>query len=885
MKIKFLLGSILCLTVFALNSQAQVVRNYGLVYSDNLKGGHTMFGNTMMAIKDNNGNILTSQMNDFGNYSYGATSQYDNNNSNMQFVDVDANIPNTSVIAYGDQWKYYSLNNYSAAPADISGKNWKDSSYSEASNWTSINTPFGFNETGTYSPSQTDRTTYYLRKSVNISNPDKFNYFDLTVKYDDGFVLYVNGTEVARANMPNGTPSYSTNASSSREFGDGDYLLSIPTTAFVAGNNQIAVEVHQKNSGPNDLYFNMKLEGVENTNNSSSADLVLPPGTNTIKFARLYWGGRILNSAIQANDLNLRTVRIRKGTSGQYFKGITSVSQVDKSTIDNSSKAYQSYIDITSFIAQNGAGTYTVADIAGSIGSSSGGNYAGWSIVVVYENSNSNYNSVRVYDGFLQVYNNGNATSQSITLTGLNAPSNQLLPSEAYMSVMAWEGDATLAGSAGNPSGDYILLNNDTLSNAVNPKNNIWNGTISDNGSFVTTKNPDFKNQMGIDIDKLDVGNYIAPNATSLTIKFGTEADQYFPSAFAFTMKMKDPVLTLDKTVTDAVAPMGALNPNEQLTYVISGTNNGTGVAYNVIVTDTLPASVTYIPGTLEVISSPGITAGIKTDNSGDDIASVFNSGGYQIVTFNLGTGATSANGGQLQPGESYSVRFKVTGPAIPVPVVNTARITANSQAGDIFTDDGTAIIAPSSGLAVKISRFNVVKSAGNAIVSWSTSSEVNNDHFEIERSEDGISFVKVGTVAGRGTSNVENNYQFIDALSAVRGSIVYYRLRSVETTGKATYSQMVALRLNGSISMSNFAVYPNPFTSNIKMMLNSTKESNVSLRIVSVSGQVMISRNVTVQAGQNIVVMNDLNTLNKGIYMLEIISEDGKITQTVIKE
>lgn len=887
MKTRILLAGIILFTLNATTLQAQVVRNYGLVYSDNLKGGHAMFGNTIMAIKDNSGNIQTSQMNDFATYSYGATSQYDNNNSNMQFVDVDANIANTAIMNYGDQWKYYSLNNYTASPADISALNWKQAGYSEASNWTNSNTAFGFGETGTNSPVQTNRTTYYLRKSVNITNPELFSYIQLTAQYDDGLVIYVNGTEVGRVNMGSGSVSYSTNASAGREFGGGDYVLNIPTSSFVAGANQIAVEVHQANGGSNtnDLYFNLKLEGVENSANSSSADLTLPAGSNTIKFARLYWGGRIVNSAIQANDINLRTIRIRKGTSGQYFKGVTAVGQVDKSAIDGTSTAYQSYIDLTSFINTNGAGTYTVADIAGSTGSSSGGNFCGWSIVVVYENPNVNYNSVRVYDGFLQVFNGGSATSQSIVLTGLNAPSNPMVSSDAYMSVMAWEGDATLAGSLSNPAGDYILMNTDTLSNAVNPKNNIWNGTISDNGSFVTTKNPDFKNQMGIDIDKMNVGSYIQPNATSITFKFGTESDQYFPSAFAFTMKMKDPVITLDKTVTDALLPQGALQPDEELTYTLSGTNNGTGVAYNVVVTDTLPSSVTYIPGSMQVISCPGITSGFKTDNGGDDIASYASGGGYNYIRFNLGTGATNAAGGQLQPGESYSVSFKVTGPSIPVPVINTARITANSQSNEQFTDDGTAAIAPPSGLPVRFGNFGVVKSGNNALISWTTISEVMNDRFEIERSEDAINYVKVGTVRGQGSSNAPVSYQFTDPIDNVRGSIVYYRLRTVETNNNYAYSKTVALRLNGSIALNNLTVFPNPFTSNIRLSLKSTKESDITINIYAVNGQLAVRRTVQVQPGENIIVLKDLDALGKGMHLVEIVSEEGKMIQQVMKQ
>ncbi len=59
---------------------------------------------------------------------------------------------------------------------------------------------------------------------------------------------------------------------------------------------------------------------------------------------------------------------------------------------------------------------------------------------------------------------------------------------------------------------------------------------------------------MGLDIDVVYVGSgyNILPNATSVSIEFGTEADQYFPSVFTFAIKMKNPSITPDNTVKDA---------------------------------------------------------------------------------------------------------------------------------------------------------------------------------------------------------------------------------------------------------------------------------------------------------------------------------------------
>jgi uncharacterized repeat protein (TIGR01451 family) len=640
---------------------------------------------------------------------------------------------------------------------------------------------------------------------------------------------------------------------------------------------------------------NMQFVDVDNDNttfNSSSADLVLPSGTNTIKYARLYWGGRIRVG--DNNYANRMTVKIRKGTSGSYQTVTAPVAQYDETRLlnnngsNNDEYAYQAYVDVTSYIQNNGAGTYTVGNIAATTGSrGSGGFYGGWGLVVVYENNTLPYKSVRLYDGFLLVED---GATRTINLTGLNAPNNQLSAGDAYMTTFAWEGDANLAATSGNPNGDYIKVNGNIVSNAVNPSTNMWNGTISKNGVHVTTKNPNYVNQMGIDIDELQVGNYnIGANATSVTVEFGTEADQYFPSVFAFSMAAKDPTIYLDKTVMDNTPPLGTVQANDILTYTLSGGNTGAGAADNCVIVDTIPAGLTYIPGTLEVISAPGTSTGIKTDAQGDDIAFAGTDNGKQYIKFYIGTGATANSGGTLASGETYSVRFKVKAPSTVnalVSYINTARITGVSQGGDPVVDDGTAVIGPQeTTLAVKLGSFTVKKTGSLAQLDWVTLNEIKNDRFEIERSTDGVNFGKVGEVKGAGTTTESSNYQFADPVGSVAAGIIYYRLRIVDIDGKATYSKIVALKLNGSIAIREYTVYPNPFTSNIKLNINSTKETAVTIRISNTSGQALVNRVVTLQPGDNVVVLRDLDALKTGIHFMEIMTEDGQITQKIMKK
>ena len=631
------------------------------------------------------------------------------------------------------------------------------------------------------------------------------------------------------------------------------------------------------------------IDNSSSTTNSSSADLVLPSGSNTIKFARLYWGGKIDNSVITEHPDTLRKIKIRKGTSGAYFNATTPSINVDQFAISSSEKSYQSFVDITSFVNANGAGTYTVADLPVTPGSSSsGGKYGGWAIVVAYENLSQPYNSIRLYDGFAQVYSNGNTAYLNITLNGLNVPSTPLLANEAVMGTMAWEGDANLGSSSSNPDGDFIKINNNTVSNAVNPSTNFWNGSITNNGAFVTTKNPNYSNQMGIDIDQVNVGTgyNIAPNATSINFQFGTEADMYFPSVFTFCIRVKDPTVVLNKTVADA-NNNGYVDSGEELTYTLSGSNQGVGSSYNTFIVDSLPNNVTYVVNSLEVVNAPGVTTGFKTDAADNDQAFKGNIGSRNYVKFFIGTGATGTTGGELPSGaaSNYAVRFKVKAGAIPGTIVNTARIYGNSVVGDLFTDDGTAVIGEAGApTPVKMTSFTAsLLNPNQSILRWTTISELNNSHFEVERSFDGVHFEMRGKVIGNGSTAITHNYDYTDALNN-NTTVVYYRLRIVDTDGKYTFSKIIALKVNGSLNVDNFNVYPNPFITDIKISLSSAADANVGVRMLSFEGKELLHRNVSVQKGDNIVVLKDFGTLPKGNYLLEVTTATDKFIRKIQK-
>lgn len=619
------------------------------------------------------------------------------------------------------------------------------------------------------------------------------------------------------------------------------------------------------------------------TRNSSSADLILPGGTNTIRVARLYWSGRAATSAFDMSLPSNQTIKIRKGSSGAYQEYLAA--QINKYVsnvgLSNEYVNYQAYVDITDLVKNQGSGTYTVGNGAFSTGPIDNfGNYGSWGIMVVYENSNLPFNSVRVYDGYQQIYTGGSEVTNTINLTGLNVPSTPILLADAKVGIMGWEGDARYTG-------DFFKINGVPFSNALNPIDNPWNGTITSNGAHITSKNPNYTDQMGIDIDQADVGvGYgILPDASSVSLSLGTTQDQFFCGVISFVVRMKFPqVIQLVKTVTDANSSNTA-EPGEVLTYKLTGTNLSADVINSVVLIDSLPSSMTYLPGTLKVNASPGITAGIKTDAAGDDIAEFVNN----TITFRLGTGATASTGGNLAAAETFEVEFKVTvnlvGGVVP-PVINTARLSAKTAALVDYVDDAGVTISPVGGpiLPVVLTSFTASLQQNNQVLlTWNTSSEINSKRFDIERSTDGVSFTIVASKPAKGNSSVLNTYSLTDDIVAITAPIIYYRLKQIDANGKSSLSKIVSVRLNKTGG--SFTVSPNPFRHNVNITIEWEKNESTIVKVFNVAGKEVIAKNITVIKGSNYIALEELSQLQPGTYIIQLISTNGKLIKQVVKQ
>ncbi len=170
--------------------------------------------------------------------------------------------------------------------------------------------------------------------------------------------------------------------------------------------------------------------------------------------------------------------------------------------------------------------------------------------------------------------------------------------------------------------------------------------------------------------------------------------------------------------------------------------------------------------------------------------------------------------------------------------------------------------------------------------LNWVTASEVNNSHFEVERSTDGENFEQIGRVEGFGTTTVTQGYSFMDA-NTVSG-VVYYRLRQVDFDGAFEYSKIITVIGNqkNDSSTEEFVVSPNPVHSgafSIAKVGSNDAYATYNVTLQDVSGKVYYNKENTLDsASSELATM--VNKLGSGVYLLLISNGDDQQVVRLLK-
>ncbi|MEO8085354.1 MAG: LamG-like jellyroll fold domain-containing protein [Bacteroidota bacterium] len=178
-----------------------------------------------------------------------------------------------------------------------------------------------------------------------------------------------------------------------------------------------------------------------------------------------------------------------------------------------------------------------------------------------------------------------------------------------------------------------------------------------------------------------------------------------------------------------------------------------------------------------------------------------------------------------------------------------------------------------SATLPVNLLEFTAQLNQEEVETRWTTSSEINNDYFTIEKSNDGIQFEELSRVKGAGNSTTNRSYEAVD--HSPYNGLSYYRLKQTDFDGTEKYSAMVPVKYNhGKISVT---IFPNPTASGSATILLSGSVYDSEIIIRNVTGEKVYEQRM--HSNENSIPVS-LNHFAKGVYIVNVKTGDSETHQ-----
>jgi hypothetical protein len=171
--------------------------------------------------------------------------------------------------------------------------------------------------------------------------------------------------------------------------------------------------------------------------------------------------------------------------------------------------------------------------------------------------------------------------------------------------------------------------------------------------------------------------------------------------------------------------------------------------------------------------------------------------------------------------------------------------------------------------------------------LNWNTDAETGNEHFDIERSTDGINFTKVGTVTGQNSAG-PHNYSFTQKVSRQTAgkSDLYYRVKLVTANDTVAASKVLIARVYKTKTLQLLSVTPNPAVNDIRVNAQLNEDAYIVLKVMNQAGTELIRQSVKSPAGMNSYTLEGSSRLERGIYLLEmIVNSNERMIVRLIKD
>ncbi len=214
---------------------------------------------------------------------------------------------------------------------------------------------------------------------------------------------------------------------------------------------------------------------------------------------------------------------------------------------------------------------------------------------------------------------------------------------------------------------------------------------------------------------------------------------------------------------------------------------------------------------------------------------------------------------------------------------VTTIPFTINSDPASYATGRFSIVFNPAAALPVSFTSVKAYTQQNEVMVEWTTSNEINVQHYEIERSADAVNFKKIHTTAATANNGAAAQYKIADA-QPLNGSN-YYRIKSVHVGGQEGYSKTVQVNMNMPKEAPFVSVYPNPVVGKmISIQLGNVAKGEYKAQLFDALGQLVSSKTIQYNGSNAVQSFEVIEKFAAGKYELQITGKGVKLVTAVMK-
>ena len=214
--------------------------------------------------------------------------------------------------------------------------------------------------------------------------------------------------------------------------------------------------------------------------------------------------------------------------------------------------------------------------------------------------------------------------------------------------------------------------------------------------------------------------------------------------------------------------------------------------------------------------------------------------------------------------------------------ILENVTILGNSSRSLEFTKTSIGSKSQETILPIELLSFSAHCNGNTIDIDWSTASERNNDYFVLEKSLDAMNFTEYARVAGAGNSIEQIDYSLTDY--DYYGGDVYYRLIQVDYDGTKTYSEIISAKCSNWETDPNISVFPNPFSSELTIVLENFRNEPATIEIFDVMGRTIKQMQVDSPHNEYETSFN-LDNIPAGIYNVRVRTSSSTLNRQIIKE